>query len=167
MFHFHNVRREGLFTSSSCALVIDYGGEEIFINEKMFVDCFINTLNSTPSPWGQVDYATEFFYHRGRTDLVAISESGEVIAFEAKLKKWRTALQQAYRNRCFADLSYVLLPAESAKIASKYLGEFALRGVGLCCISNGDLEVLFDAEQSEPLQPWLRQQAVLHVNGEG
>lgn len=139
----------------------------IFTNEKSLVDYFVSSLSSFPSPWGPVDFATEFFYQRGRTDLVALSQDGQLIAFEAKLTKWRVALQQAYRNRCFADLSYVLLPEDSAKSACNHLNEFTSRGVGLCCITEGELEVLHNAPVSEPLQPWLRDQALLHISSEG
>jgi hypothetical protein len=49
-----------------------------------------------------VSFACEFDYSRGRTDVVALRDGEHVIAFEAKLKDWRTALHQAYRNTCFA-----------------------------------------------------------------
>lgn len=139
----------------------------MFFDEKSLVNQFVLTLQSTSSPWGNLKIASEFFYQRGRTDIVALSSTGEVIAFEAKLKKWKIALQQAYRNRCFADLSYVLLPQDSVHNAYKHLDEFVIRRVGLCCFSEDVLEVLYDAPQTKPLQPWLRDQAVLHVSSEG
>jgi hypothetical protein len=139
----------------------------MYNDERSLVDHFVLSLQSFPPPWGNVQFATEFFYQRGRTDLVAVSQTGQVIAVEAKLKKWRIALQQAYRNRCFANLSYVLLPTDSAMLAYNHREEFDLRGVGICYLNEGELEVLHDATLAEPLQPWLRDQAMLHVSCDG
>lgn len=140
----------------------------MFDDEKSLVDDFIVSLQTISSPWGKLKIGSEFFYQRGRTDLVAVSDNGKVIAFEAKLKKWRIALQQAYRNKCYADLSYVVLPAYSAKLAYKHLDEFILRGVGICCVTEGDFEVIYDSIPTKPIQPWLRNQAYVYAsNGEG
>ena len=70
----------------------------MFDNEKSLVDSFVDSLQTIRSPWGELKIGSEFFYQRGRTDLVAVSNNGKVIAFEAQLKKWRIALQQAYRH---------------------------------------------------------------------
>jgi len=139
----------------------------MFDNEKSLVDSFIDSLETIPSPWGELKLGSEFFYQRGRTDLVAVSNNGKVIAFEAKLKKWRIALQQAYRNRCFADFSYVLLPTYSANLAYKNLDEFILRGVGICCVSEDGFEILHEALLTEPIQPWLREQAFMYASSGG
>lgn len=136
----------------------------MFPNEKTLVVKFIDCLESHSSPWGEVKLGTEFNYQRGRTDIVAVSEEGKVIAFEAKLSKWKVALQQAYRNQCFADLSYVLLPETEIKNASKNNSEFSKRGVGLCCLSNLGISIIHDANESTPLQPWLRNKALEYVD---
>lgn len=138
----------------------------MFSDEKSLVNHFVSSIQADTSPWGDMKLAQEFFYQRGRTDLVAISPSGDVIAFEAKLSKWRTALQQAYRNLCFADMSFVILPEDSAKNAVKHIDEFSHRGVGLCCFVNDDWEILVDAPRVQPLQPWLREQAIQYVKKE-
>lgn len=105
-------------------------------------------------------YGLEFDYQRGRADVVAISADGRVLAFEAKLRAWREALHQAYRNLCFAELSYVVLPATTAARAVEHLGEFRARGVGLCCMLADGILVLHPAQlQASPLQPWLRERA--------
>src|SRR5690554_1997168 len=103
---------------------------------------FIDHLHVSSTPWGTVKVATEFFYQRGRTDLVVVS-GGNLIAFEAKLNKWRIALQQAYRNKCFADVSYVILPEREARIASRYQGEFERRGVGLCFVNSSGINIVY------------------------
>jgi hypothetical protein len=105
----------------------------MFDSEGALVDKFLTCLR-TVSPWGKVMAGVEFFYQRGRTDVVAVDDDGRVIAFEAKLLKWREALQQAYRNTCFAHRSYVVLPRHTAMLAHRYSAEFALRGIGICYI---------------------------------
>lgn len=147
-------------------MINKWGGFKLFTDEQSLVSYFVSSIQSNTSPWGQVKLAQEFFYQRGRTDLIVISSSGDVIAFEAKISKWRIALQQAYRNQCFADMSFVVLPPKSAKNAVKHIDEFSYRGVGLCCINTDDLEILLDASRVEPLQPWLRDQAIEYINKE-
>ena len=137
----------------------------MFASEKIMVDTFIEYLETKDNIWGSVSFNTEFNYQRGKTDLVAISKSGKVLAFEAKLKKWKIALQQAYRNKCFADLSFVLLPESYISTAQKNKDEFDRRGVGLCYITkNNNVNIVFNAKPSEPLQPILRDKAFLYAN---
>lgn len=52
-------------------------------------------------------------------------------AFEAKLKDWRKALQQAFRYRYFADKSIVVLPSENAQAAEAHLETFQHLNIGL------------------------------------
>jgi hypothetical protein len=127
--------------------------------ESNLVDEFLSATRSTAA-WGQMRTSTEFDYQRGRTDIIAIDRDGALIAFEAKLEKWRGALQQAYRNTCFAHRSYVLLPEKTALIASKYLAEFERRKVGLCYLSNGKLVVVYEPPLVAPIQPWLSKVAI-------
>lgn len=136
-------------------------------SEKALVDEFVIFLNYLASPWGPLRTAREFFYQRGRTDVIALAEDGRIIAFEAKLTRWRDALHQAYRNTCFAHSSYVLLPKEAALGAQRYIAEFQRRGVGLCYF--GDVEgfvVLVEASDTQPLEPWLSGQAAFEVSRE-
>lgn len=132
----------------------------MFTDEKSLVVEFINQLRSLSSPWGIVEYGTEFNYQRGKTDVIVVSSDGKVIAIEAKLKKWKHALQQAYRNQCFADLSYVLLPSSEVNKALKFNGEFDKRGVGLCSVTEDGIDIVYQAHESQPLQPWLRKKAL-------
>lgn len=98
---------------------------------------------------------TEFDYTRGRTDIVALGECGELFAIEAKLTRWREALHQAYRNRCFAHRSYVALPPAAAAIAGQYVSEFSDRRVGLFSVSPTSVTVILECEPEPPVQPWL------------
>ena len=98
--------------------------------------------------------------------MVAVAEDGAIIAFEAKLRKWRQALHQAYRNLCFAHRSYVVLPEKTALIAARYEEEFLTRGVGLCYVNDDELVILREAIANEPLQPRISDRASLHVSRE-
>jgi hypothetical protein len=132
---------------------IDYSDEELLIKDLLL--CLGND-----SQWGPLQVAREFYYLRGRTDVLALTSSAEVVAFEGKLTRWREALQQAFRNTCFAHCSYVLLPPRVALTACKHTLEFEKRRVGLCCIFRNKLEVLIDAPLLEPIQPWLTSLAI-------
>jgi hypothetical protein len=82
-----------------------------------------------------------------------------VVAFEAKLSRWRAALVQAHRNTCFAHRSFVVLPWLTARRAASFSGEFLRHGVGLCTIQNGRIVIMHDACPSEPIEPWLSEEA--------
>jgi hypothetical protein len=137
-----------------------------FQTEKMLVNRFVDLLEANETQWGSLQVACEFFYSRGRTDIVALNDGQMLIAFEAKLKDWKTALHQAYRNTCFAHSSYVVLPKDTALSAMRYLGEFANRRVGLCYIDGADLVVLQESPFAPPLEPWLASEAISQVQSQ-
>lgn len=91
-----------------------------FDTEQELVDRLLVLLETDAPRWGPVRVASEVFYSRGRTDAVALGDGDILIAFEAKLTDWKTALQQAYRNTCFAHTSYVVLPKAAALRAGQY-----------------------------------------------
>ena len=138
-----------------------------FTDEKTLVRSFVSQLSTDRSPWGKVQVATEFDYQRGRTDIIASTADDLVIAVEAKLGDWRTALHQAFRNRCFAHQSYVLLPKDTALRAHRYAGEFDRRQVGICYLEEADIVVLHSAAGSDPIEPWLSQRARSHIEAAG
>lgn len=123
------------------------------------MNSFIDFLDSSSSPWGLVRIKREFFYSRGRVDVVALRDEDQIIAFEAKLKDWRKALDQAYRNTCFAHRSYVVLPEKAALNAYRFVREFQYRGVGLCYLNGLECIILQEPEVNEPLEPWLAAEA--------
>jgi hypothetical protein len=139
----------------------------LYVSEQALVEEFLERLTAY-SPWGDLNTGSEFFYQRGRTDVIAVDEGGSVIAFEAKLTKWKDALQQAYRNTCFAHLSYVILPKKTALLAYRHTDAFSRRGIGICYVDRDtDQEtvvILHDAEEAHPLQPWLSDRARSFVN---
>lgn len=127
--------------------------------EENLVSDFLSKSQSC-NAWKHLKTRTEFDYQRGRTDIIAVDNDGCIFAIEAKLVRWREALHQAYRNQCFAHLSYVLLPERSATIALQYLAEFEKRNVGLCYIANGKIVIAYQPNYVEPIQPGLSKVAV-------
>lgn len=136
-----------------------------YASEQALVDAFSEALTASIDPWGGLlDHAHEFFYQRGRTDIVALSPEGKVFAFEAKLRDWKEALHQAYRNTCFAHESYILLPCYVASRVVQWEVEFSRRGIGVCTLEDGAVKILHPAKKVEPLQPWLSQRALAHIS---
>jgi hypothetical protein len=129
-------------------------------SERELVDHFMSELHGKRSPWALRAVGQEFFYSNGRADVVLVSDTGELIAFEAKLHRWREALNQAYRNTCFAHRSFVVVPPGAARAAVRYEAEFERRGVGLCTFVEGRLAVLHDARCINPVLPWLCASAI-------
>ncbi len=128
--------------------------------EKDLLQDFMSCLPYSPfSAFGPLKLAKEFNYNRGKVDVIALTGNKDIIAFEAKLEKWRAALHQAYRNTCFANYSYIIVPENIAKRAMKHFSDFDDRAVGLCYISEGKLVVAHEAARSEPIQPWLSNRA--------
>jgi len=133
----------------------------MYLLEQALVDDFIATVaQPESSPWGNVRLTTQFLPVRWRTDIVALNHNGELLAFEAKLKKWRYALHQAYRNTCFVNRSYVLLPEQVALYAMRYTNEITKYSVGLCYISNGMIVIAQQAPYQRPIQEWLAREAI-------
>jgi len=65
-----------------------------------------------------------------------------IIALEAKLSDWSRALVQAYRNRQFADESWVVLDHRFYKAALAQLERFDRSGVGLASVDlSGNLYI--------------------------
>jgi hypothetical protein len=152
--------RDEAFLAANSTLKV----EMTFDTEQMLVNNFVDLLESRSTPFGDVSFACEFDYSRGRTDVVALRDGGHVIAFEAKLRDWRTALHQAYRNTCFAHQSFVLLPKVAALNALNCRAEFEMRRVGLCCLDGAHLVVLHDSPSTPPIEPWLASEVILQVN---
>lgn len=74
----------------------------------------------------------------------------EVVTIEAKVADWKSALQQAIRNRIFAHRSFVALPNSVATRVNATPG-FAQYGVGILAVGDdGDVCVHRDARKSKP-----------------
>jgi len=126
-----------------------------FPTEEALVEAIAAGLTSDASPWSGLSLTREFNYTGGRADIVAVDDAGNVIAFEAKLSRWRIALNQAYRNTAFAHYSYVVLPSPAAFRAARSTGDFARHSVGLCAATSNGLEVLIQAPFGAPVLPGL------------
>ena len=62
---------------------------------------------------------------------LALKKRVRLTAIEAKVSDWRKGLQQAFRYRYFAHRSLLVLPIETAEIASRFLGTFRKLRIGL------------------------------------
>lgn len=141
--------------SRRSSLVREYAYEAELVSEA------VGTLQSRSfRHWGKLLLAKEFHYRSGRTDIVALSSRRRVLAFEAKLNDWRTALHQAHRNRCFAHESYVLLPERVALRVLQHEFEFTRRHVGLCYISEHRFVRAIQPAVHTPWQEWLLESAI-------
>ncbi len=134
-----------------------------YSTEERLIEALCILLASQDTPWGEVQVTREFNYSRGRTDVVALDKRSNLVAFEAKLYRWRDALQQAYRNTSFAHFSYVVMPEEVAIRAQLYAHEFDRRSVGLCYPKNGTLIVCLSARKTQPILPWLSKTAISEI----
>jgi hypothetical protein len=75
-----------------------------------------------------------------------------IITVEAKLSDWSRALVQAYRNRQFADESWVVLDHRFYKPAVAKLERFQRSGVGLASVDlNNNLYVHYRAPSAPPI----------------
>lgn len=137
---------------------------KVYRLESHLVDELEGILASSENPFSQMALAFEFNYQEGKVDVVASNDSGELFSFEAKLTRWRTAVNQAYRNTSFSHYSYVVLPAYAAKNAIRSRHEFERRGIGLCSISGDCLTVEIPASKRTPLLPWLTDSAMEYIN---
>lgn len=133
-------------------------------NYRLESDLVIDFVSSLSNPglqkWGSLSVATEFNYVRGRTDVIAVNHAEQIIAFEAKLTRWRDALHQAYRNTCFAHFSYIVVPEKVAMYAIQFSDAFCRRSVGICYLSNNHICVPIEATYCTPLQDWLTARAI-------
>jgi hypothetical protein len=82
--------------------------------------------------------------------------TNEIIAIEAKLTKWKSALSQATRYRHFAHQSWVLLDSRSRGGAIDNLQDFQRFNIGLMSIDRaGSLFVHFSPAKAKPKSPQL------------
>ena len=100
-------------------------------------------------PWrteNRIHHTEELRVTRNRVDVVFFEEKenneiGFVVAVEAKLKNWRQAIQQAYRDRLFADRVYVALPDRFASGAIENLSEFRRASIGLIVLTDEEAKI--------------------------
>ena len=71
---------------------------------------------------------------------VIASQEAEVIAIEAKLRRWRKALEQAANYKRFANVVVVAMDPGGIPRTSEALMEFDRLGIGLCAILGGEIQ---------------------------
>ena len=82
----------------------------------------------------------------------------EVVAVEAKLYRWREAIEQAAEYLRFANRSYVALPKETVDTTKGLLAACRSRGLGVIAVSEANIEVVRRAPLHQPRSPgwvWL------------
>ncbi len=138
-----------------------------YLKETDFVHDFLELINGKETPWGGLETTVEWDYRNGVTDVLARTSCGKLVAFEAKLKDWKRATHQAYKNTSFVDKAYVVMPADVAnRIDKKQISVFQSYGVGLCTVVNDSVSILIEANKSpgEPLLPWISKKAHIYFD---
>lgn len=88
-----------------------------------------------------------------RIDIVGLRR-GEIITVELKLRDWKGALRQAWRNRICSHWSYVALPYDVATVAATRQ-EFERYGIGVWAIQGSRIIVAKEAEPAPCLGPFV------------
>jgi hypothetical protein len=138
----------------------------MFQLESQLVRELESLLIRSENPFAQLALGFEFNYVEGRVDVIGANDDDDLFSFEAKLKRWKTAVHQAYRNTSFSHYSYVVLPADAAHHAVKRRHEFERRGVGLCAVDQNGLTIHIPAARKQPLRPWLTDNAIEYIREE-
>jgi hypothetical protein len=144
------------------------GVKAVYEIESDLVKEFQNIISNAPNAFEIIAVAPEFNYVEGKVDLIAKNSNGDLVAFEAKLFRWRNALNQAYRNSSFAHYSYVVLPELPRTTLGNLINcidEFHRRGVGLCFFDSSGIKVEIPATRRSPIQPWLTNTAMSYIDG--
>jgi len=79
---------------------------------------------------------------------------GEVIAYEVKVKDWKSGLRQARNYRSFANRVYLALPLDRAVAVKKHREIFKRFKVGLVGITTkGTIRCFANTRRSMPISP--------------
>ena len=95
--------------------------------------------------WGLLEYGPGGRIARRRT----LAGRSRLLAVEAKLTRWRSALKQAMAYRSYADKSYVALPDVVVRRNSISLDDFACAGVGLLAVTTQRIREIVPAVQAQ------------------
>ena len=85
-----------------------------------------------------------------RMDMLLISKKTKKpeIAFEFKLKDWKTAIQQANSYKIIADYSYVVLYYKSIPKIKENIDILEKKGIGLISASSRKFEIILKAKKN-------------------
>lgn len=91
-----------------------------------------------------------------------------LISFEAKLRNWQQALQQAYRYRYFSDKAIVLMPYENVTPAVSNLEVFEEHQVGLWSFEKSTERIRkhYTPMRVKALGPAARQKAISQISAQ-
>ena len=98
----------------------------------------------------------------GDTEVYRVSEralprDAEVVAVEAKLRRWRVALEQATAYLEFANRAFVAMPSDTARRNTAMLEACAERGVGVIAVDAACAATVLEAVRRPTKSPdWLR-----------
>jgi len=135
------------------------------MSEQSLVTILVNS--EVCFPWKTshaIAYLTEVKVTTNRVDVVYFEkksglEIGFIAAVEAKLKDWRTALQQAHRDKLFADRVYVALPEKFSAPAVSNIDQFRRASVGLMIVGDSGVKMHYHP----PRNNYRSQRHVSHV----
>jgi hypothetical protein len=105
--------------------------------------------------------------HLAARAIDCIFAATRIIAIEAKMDKWREALEQAEANLWFASHSYVLFPQRP--FVSAALHQAARQGIGVAVFDGSETRVLLRAERQRipaSVGSWVLNEWVVRTNAE-
>lgn len=74
----------------------------------------------------------------------------QAIAIEAKISNWKRGLYQAYRYKWFSQRSYLALHHKHINPARKNISLFEELNVGLLCVNDSDVDIVFEPNEETP-----------------
>lgn len=90
--------------------------------------------------------------------------TNDVIAVEAKIQKWRRALQQALTYRLCSDLVYIAIHHNYSHRVKKEL--LQKHGVGLIIVNHDYMEISQEASPSTIMHQRIKEDVISYIGGE-
>lgn len=131
----------------------------IFRYEEDLIQIFISHIENGNGNFNFSNIIREFNYNNGKTDILGLSSEKKLYAFEAKLTKWKYAVNQAYRNTIFANYSYVVMPERLDMTVLKNIHFFEKRNVGLILVDHNSYRLVINAQRLESKRNWISDKA--------
>lgn len=99
-----------------------------------------------------------------KIDIICMDPTtNEVIAIEAKMEKWRRALQQALTYRLCSNFVYIAIHHDFSHRVKKEL--LQKHGVGLITVNHNDIETLLDALPSTIMHQRMKEDVTPYTGG--
>lgn len=139
-----------------------------FINEEemsQYFSKFYSKILSTPDVevlkeckglYGIPDY---LFIEKKHNDLT------HIIAFELKLRNWKRGLTQAFKYRCYANQSYVVVDETHISSAIKNMNFFSQFNIGLASFNiNNEFRIFCYPKYSVPFSNHLTKRVITKLS---